>query len=679
MRAQLAECPAPEEFRSRSGPASDQLWTCHWEEIRRFEVIPGVPIEADKWVIPLEWASGGPSKQIGQRTFDFSTALPIGWDRDEDRAEATLRRLKRLAALFFLRTVRVGKKYSDPPKPSTILRNLKNIARAAKFTLSNASEKSPLETKCPDGKSIFSHLSPAEMERIKERCKNFGHAVIPRLNGLYSIDAFDDWPSSDVGKRKYDSPNVILPFNDEFTSAVCSAAMWTMDILGPELIACWNDLLRFTEQDQRVAKNSYMRVEFVKNWEGKFLKPGTELRYLYRLKTREEEGLTSAPFAKWPPHGRMGLKGMLSRLQEAHGILISFAIGPRDGEVTDLPRDCLKQVFDGSVLVGQTFKLSASPLGTTRHWPLPKVVVQAIEQQQQLAEALDPGGSYLFVPFARRESIKDGKRSGLNLASFAEKVALRDGTALIDICDGNANSHRFRKTVVRLAALSLVGANQILFDILGHRDPEMTLNYILSDPNLQDDIRQIAREANLVLAKDAITHSETNGGPAAERVDEFAKRLYPRSGPSELDIQELDHAAEVLSQGGRVMLVRPGILCTKTFNQSGPCTQRAGKPDIGNCDVGCQHRLELEAAKQDHRKSIEQILANIPPEGHFMRNWWQGQLVAHLMPFVDLRSEMLADSRVKDALKGAEGEALAQLCGTHDTSKLSAILEEATQ
>jgi hypothetical protein len=120
-----------------------------------------------------------------------------------------------------------------------------------------------------------------------------------------------------------------------------------------------------------------------------------------------------------------------------------------------------------------------------------------------------------------------------------------------------------------------------------------------------------------------------------------------------MDVRALASAAMILSQNGRVMLVKPGVLCTKTFNQFGPCSRRAGSPDIGNCQVDCMHRLELAAARADQRKAIEQILDHIPAETGMMRAWWQGQLLSHLSPFADLRAEMLSDARVRMALKDA--------------------------
>jgi hypothetical protein len=46
----------------------------------------------------------------------------------------------------------------------------------------------------------------------------------------------------------------------------------------------------------------------------------------------------------------------------------------------------------------------------------------------------------------------------------------------------------------------------------------------------------------------------------------------------------------------------------------------------------------LAAAREDHCKAIGQILDHIPTEQGMMRTWWQDQLLAHLVPFADLRA-----------------------------------------
>jgi hypothetical protein len=562
---------------------------------------------------------------------------------------------------MFTRTVNIGGKVKDPVKPSTWVQHTRHLCDAVRTAL-ELEKRPPAECRSDnsDDLPIFQHLVPEQIDAIRLKNIAFARAVIPRLNGLLFEGAFDDWPAVDVEASRASNGQIWQPFNDEFTSAVCAAALWITEVIGPDVLRCWADLNACRNQGSR-RKGHKARKDTLAIWEGDTLKTGYTFPYILDVRSHDGVKQTATSVSCWPPPHALNVRDMLVRLQEAHAIIISLGVGPRNGEATDLPRDCLLQLSDGDVLIGHTFKLSEGPAGELRHWPLPKTVVGAILQQQKLAELMDPGGRYLFIKFADRRTIEDGKRGLMLFNAFASRVRLSNGDSLASLCIGSVHSHRFRKTVVRLAALSLVGANQILFDVLGHRDPEMTLNYILSDPNLQDEMRQIAREASVAIAAEALETSEDNGGPAASRVADLASRLIPRSGSGELDINDLNRAAEILSQGGRVMLVRRGVLCTKSFNQAGPCTKRAGNPDIGRCDVGCSHRLELAAAKADHRNAIEQILESMPEEGHFMRSWWQGQLLAHLSPFEDLQNEMLADARVRAALAGAGSAIVDQL------------------
>lgn len=99
----------------------------------------------------------------------------------------------------------------------------------------------------------------------------------------------------------------------------------------------------------------------------------------------------------------------------------------------------------------------------------------------------------------------------------------------------------------------------------------------------------------------------------------------------------------------------------KTFNQAGPCTRKRGNPDIGGCQTDCTHRLELAAARADHRKAIGLILGKVPGNDCMMRVWWQAQLLSHLVPFADLGAEMLADPRVQAALVGVSSHSVEML------------------
>lgn len=646
----------PQEHKSNLvyGSVLDRLWSVPWNVIKDVEVVPGCPLWSDEWVIPDAWASGGSLQGRSYRTVDFSRALPQGWQRGEDRSEAALRRLKRVAALLFLTTLRLRRRVVRPPKPSTWIMNCQALLRASRSALELphvAEAASP--SACPDGLPIFRDLPPEQIEELKAGHSTFASAIIARMNGLLEAGICDDWPSSDVAVIRSEGEGW-RPFNDTFTAAAGHAAVWMLEEIGPDLITCWSELrgIQTTAKGSRRRSDvTERRKEWLAKWCGPTLTLGLHFKYQILCNVSKNDEAAKVVVNVWPPRLPLFVRNMVSLLQAAHMIVLALATGARDGELADLPRKCLDEVRDQDLLIGHTYKLSDSAQGESRHWPLPKLAVQATEQQERIAEIMEPGGRRLFVSFS---ALSEGPLRTLAAAlrSFTRRVRVLDGRALEELCDGAVHLHRFRMTVARLAALSLVGANQILFDVLGHRDPEMTLTYILSDPILQDDMRLIAHEAALALAKEAIETADANGGPAAAHVRELASRLTPRLAERHMDVQSLETAAEILSQNGRVMLVKPGVLCTKTFNQFGPCSRRAGSPDIGNCQMDCMHRLEAAAARVDHRRAIEQVLAHIPAEDGMMRVWWQGQLLSHLMPFADLRVEMLADLRVREALKG---------------------------
>lgn len=649
--------PVPEEHRAglAHGPVFERMWSASWDEIENVEVVPGSPIRRDEWVIPSCWASGGALQGGSFRTIGFAKALPDGWQRDEERAEAALRRLKRVAALLFLLTLRLQRRVTRPPKPSTWVMNCQALIRAGRHALTLPRDAGMMKlSSCADGPPIFQDLLPEQIEALKAAHPSFSHTVVGRLNALLETGAFDDWPATDVAVSGV-AGGSWQPFNDSFTAAVGHAAVWMLERLGPDLISCWEELrgIQTTASGSRRRSDVNERRKFrLANWCGPTLTRGSTFEYQILCNVSDVNDAATVFVNAWPPTLPLFVRNMVSLLQAAHVIVLALATGARDGELADLPRKCLIETSNQDLLTGRTYKLSDSAHGERRNWPLPKLAVQAIKQQERIAEIVQPGGKRLFVPFSSR-SEGSLRTLAAALRSFGRRVRLLDGRPLDDLCDGTVHLHRFRMTVVRLAALSVAGSNQILFDVLGHRDPQMTLNYILSDPNLQDDMRQIAHEASITLATESIVSANGNGGPAAVLVHELAGRLTPRSAEQEMDVRALASAAMILSQNGRVMLVKPGVLCTKTFNQFGPCSRRAGSPDIGNCQLDCMHRLELAAARADHRKAIEQILDQIPVETGMMRAWWQGQLLSHLSPFADLRAEMLADARVRMALKDA--------------------------
>ncbi len=609
--------------------------------------------------MPAEWAGPGTKRSSSQRTIRFGSVVPQGWDPDGKAARAAIMRVKRMAVLMRVRVLKVGAHVMDPTQPSSWVQHVHYLIGAARTALGLIDD----ETEVDGDRPIFARLSPAQMEVVRREHAGFAKLVVHRLNALFSNDAFDDWPAVDVlverGEKK-----PIQPLPDRYTAALGHSARWFIETVGPDLLSCWEEMLLITETNEGKRRlnnvRDYRRSRLIA-WEGSTLVSGFKFVYVPVVRsTGENMRRNKTTCATWPPENFSCLRDMIFLLQAAHVIVISLCTAGRDSEITDLRRDCLVRRSELDLLKGPTYKLSDSPFGEERHWPLPRLAVAAIEQQRRLAQITAPDGERLLVPFSSTAE-GDLKNVGSMMRSFSTRMMMPDGTPLASLGDGLLASTRIRKTVVRLAALALVGANQILMDILGHRDPEMTLGYILSDPGIQDDMRTVAREAAIAVGREAITGAQGNGGRAAEAVKELARRLTPRGAPAELEAEGLSLAAEILTLNGSVMLVRKNVLCTKTFNQFGPCTRRAGAPDAGNCQPDCAHRLELAAARADHKAAIRQILEEAPTEPGLMRSWWQAQLVAHLTPFRDLAVEMFEDDRVRSLLEGINETALIKL------------------
>ncbi|MBB5713079.1 hypothetical protein [Sphingomonas xinjiangensis] len=609
----------------------------------------------DVWTLPHEWSGAGQRQAVSRRTVDFLKVLPEGWVTTDVGSREAIRRIKRIAALMFTQTIMLAKQMRGPPKPSTWVALNHNVIKAASSAL-QVPAVVPGHSGCPDGRPIFRHLDPEELKAAFQANKLGSACAIPRLNGLLKAGQLDDWPASDVHIKDVRNREVWQPFEDDFVALSGNAAMWMAEQLGPDVLVGWTKIRELRSEPIATSnplKAKEQRAAYARDWANGMKITCPVLRYKFQVSIARHDGTRSGWLESWDEVVPHTLEGLAAILQESHFWIVSLACGPRNGELVSFPRDCLRLTANGPLLRGWTFKLSDS--SEPRDWPIPKAAVKAVKQQQQLAELLDPGGDRLFVSFklgAGRRSERDKLR--FNAHAFSDRTSTADGRRLTDLCQGNVHSHRFRKTVARLAALSLVGASDILFDVFGHRDPDMTLAYILSDPELQDEMRQVSAEAAMMIAADAIKRIDGSGGPAAPAVRELVARYMASSAETELGENSIATVAQLLSQDGRVMLVKRNVLCTKTLNQAGPCNRRTGNPDIGNCQISCVHRLELAAARQDHRLALERALVGYEKADGMMRSWWQGQISGHLLPFPDFAAEALKDPRVRDALEGID-------------------------
>jgi hypothetical protein len=153
--------------------------------------------------------------------------------------------------------------------------------------------------------------------------------------------------------------------------------------------------------------------------------------------------------------------------------------------------------------------------------------------------------------------------------------------------------HRFRKTLARIVALTLTNAQTILMDCFGHEDPNVTLcSYIMSDKLIVADVQRIQRELVILLAKDAINESESLGGLGGERVRDAKNKYLRLHQKSSLDPGDITEIAEMLTLDGRDwVVVMPGVICTLPRFSKGPCANRQGARNPGNCQTGCAHQI----------------------------------------------------------------------------------------
>jgi integrase len=80
-----------------------------------------------------------------------------------------------------------------------------------------------------------------------------------------------------------------------------------------------------------------------------------------------------------------------------------------------------------------------------------------------------------------------------HLNKFTDSLCIKH---LLGSENPSCHVHRFRKTLARLVALTLVNAPQILKDVFGHDDVEMTIRrYILSDPGIANEILIVQKES----------------------------------------------------------------------------------------------------------------------------------------------------------------------------------------
>lgn len=441
------------------------------------------------------------------------------------------------------------------------------------------------------------------------------------------------------------------PFPDVFTSECGWRSIKIITELGPTLLGALESAMDTTIFRGLSVKPSHSRAQEIKNaqlrdkvirewdWTAPDGTPLSELGYELELKETRCRGFIrhqKLPVMEWPPKTFADAWSMLCILQGAHLFPICLASGPRASEVSSLNVNCLQEKEDSSRLLGKTFKLSDEYGGRIRDFPAPAIVVAAIKQQIRLSELVKVRGGvhgdHLWVHLRNfGRSHMGAKHISLTrfMDDYCAKLKLKK---LLSVDAPNVHLHRFRKTLARVVALSLVNSPTILMDCFGHEDPQMTIrSYILSDKQIARDVLVVQRELVILMAVDIVADVAGLGGAVGEQLRNRKAEYLQLLGKSEFEPQDAYEFARRETFDGRTwMLVAPGIYCTLPTGEGGPCSKSQSGANPAYCQSGCPFQLLTTYNKVKVEDSIPEIIKNlqraVDEDEPMLIAQWSGQL-----------------------------------------------------
>ena len=514
-------------------------------------------------------------------------------------------------------------------------------------------------------------------------------------------------------------PSPHLPLPDEYVAQLGQRSLWIIEHLGPFLLDVSETLLtewRNSALRGRCSKDTrkqiLLKVLAARTGRCASRPPTSPLRcptppFTIHLSThgeengqrfrrksivsQQEERDETKPLKAivWPPSNLAHYIGLCGVLQGAHFFIVSMAMAARQSESMTLSRSCVAYEQGGQYrAVGRTFKLVQNFEGELREWNLPEVAAGAIEQQARLVKILEQmpwfedlsallnpeftafTGDHLWCSFGT--NLTNPRVVPRNPNSFLRKFARTLG---MDTSPGGQplRTHRFRKTIARLAALAVDEAPLMLKHLFGHKNIEMTLHYILADRSLAAEIEQLTKELHILRAegpvktllvelmgsagqgvdtKDHEVNYSSYGGKAVARLADTVKRFRDRVGggdrmrnsSEDFGADQIDDVVRILTgEGTYFNLVRPGVICTKRLGEWGPCSRKKGQADRSNCQETCDHRLEEPWQRADADGCVADALAGYErackDNEVLLQSFWSDQVRRNLVRFEDIHAK----------------------------------------
>ncbi|MEA5098626.1 MAG: site-specific integrase [Burkholderiaceae bacterium] len=656
----------------------DSLQHLDRESVVRCQSILGHGDQFGIWQTPSELI-GGRHLVASQANLDLRKQL-LNWLPEEFHSSSLLPPLLEEGVLWLSRyalLLRMGPTGTERRGFLDVTTILRNISAQALEILALGIEKRLAEpARLGDG--FICHLSENDWHGLASRTK--GNAVVMlteknRLRKYADLGLWSDAPAkidlpqttNPSGAKKPSSPEIqrtpfpVIP--DDYLAEMGPLVLWIVRELGPNLLKTLEDLpdvfadVKF-EDANILSRNQSLNIRIVKYFEPNPWRDrnGDELAAPPFLNTLFKSGVSDVA---WPPKTRKQLSILCLTLQTSHLWIALLAMGGRISEISTLKQDCVEVARDGNVYVnGKTFKLSSNFDGIERQWPAPAILVQALAQQSLLGTLYAKMQNLIDDTIQHEEIANNALWRSLGVAGTANpnKQLQTFNGALTTLAERlgmppkpggkNLHCHRFRKTIARLAGLAIVDSPRVLMQLLGHKDIEMTMSYMLTDKAFQMEVDQVARELRVMRCEEVIEnmheamHSESPlkfggyGGGAAQgmwnAVRQHEEALH-RDGKRWDADSAYDLAVKLTSYGQSYRIPLPGVVCLSEKVESKPCT----------CDATCGNRLYDMTARRD----VEQVIPILIKHGQQALADGEILVVAYIVEQLDTQIERFDDIR----------------------------------
>jgi integrase len=623
------------------GRVDVDLWTAPWEAISSISVVNPVGMEPDVWDLPEERFPANVRPSV--RQIDFGKIRQSG-TLSTSEEKGVIRRAKRMVMLLALRdAVRSGVTLYKPMSASSLAGAGRELVRQIRRRLDHGPALIRTDA-CPDGLALFSDLG---RDWWLDSGTYHTATLLGRLRAITPEDALDDRPVEKIAsaadvKADRGLGNETQPYEDEHLTEILGSAF--------EFSRIGDDLIDLMQVDQQPISSSSRRGRVAERLERFLAYRGRVLGKGYRFLMSPGPMVTgNSGSGAWSPvwlfddiiSPGVALRRLAALAQAANAHLVSFGAGMRPEELNVLTRGCLVCTKpEQGVIRGYRLKDSDAPMGEPRDWPLPTLAVEALQRQERLVKALNPGGEGLWSLVGHRAPAKSTPVTHSVSLSFGgllneEGVQLDRGEPF--------NLKRIRASVARLVALSTQGGAGVLYDVFGHDRMETTMGYMRAKGDLAEEIHEIEdrmRRARIATEVIGARSDQLSGGSApfvrellemntsaqsgqmsspgvdapnsisslmAGGSDEEAETLKhdeagaPQDGVHLTGAEDISVAAEILSSA---QLVRPGVLCRAVGRFRGACSDQPSVRDVANCAPGCIHRLETSAAIEERRRTL---------------------------------------------------------------------------